>query len=102
MGASSLIAYRRFHFIDGAVNFTNGVVPLANESRAIIRLQHSARLPQVREGVEIVGTRGLSLCSQGKEKKSRQPKNRGRKIFEDSHFATPLCVNWQPELLAGE
>jgi hypothetical protein len=39
VGVPSLVTHRRLHFIDGAVNFANGAVPLADKSRAVVRLQ---------------------------------------------------------------
>src|ERR1035441_8120703 len=73
VGVPSLVAHRRLHFINGAVNFTNGAVPLANESRAVVRLQQFTRLPQVGEGMKVVGTLGQRRCSQCKEQESQQP-----------------------------
>ena len=73
VGIPSLVAHCRLHFIDGAVNFTNGAVPFADESRAVIRLQQFTRLPEVGEGMKVVGTLSQRRCSQCKEQKSQQP-----------------------------
>jgi hypothetical protein len=47
VGVPSLIAHRFTHFMDGAFNFLDCVVPGAGESRPGIRLQQLARFPQV-------------------------------------------------------
>jgi hypothetical protein len=73
VGVPSLVAHRRPHFVDGAVNFTNGAVPLANESRAVIRLQQFTRLPEVGEGMKVVRMLSKRRCSQCKEQESQQP-----------------------------
>ena len=75
VGVPSLVSHRRFHFLDGAFNFLDGMIPRAGKSRPVIRLQQFTRLPQVGEGMEIVGALGLSRRSQSKKQKSRQPKN---------------------------
>lgn len=67
VGVPSLVAHRRFHFFDGAVNFLDSMVPRADKSRPVIRLQQIARLPQVGESMEVVWTLGLSRRSQSKK-----------------------------------
>ena len=67
VGVPSLVADRCFHFLDGAVNFLDGVVPRTDKSRPVIRLQQLTRLPQVGEGMKIVRTLGLSRCSHSKK-----------------------------------
>jgi hypothetical protein len=47
VGIPSLIAHRRFYFLDGAVNFADGAIPLANGPRTVVRLQQLTRFPQV-------------------------------------------------------
>jgi hypothetical protein len=59
VGAFSLIVHRCFHFLDGAINFFDGVVALETASRAVVRLQQFTRLTQVGKGMKIVGTLGL-------------------------------------------
>jgi hypothetical protein len=71
MGVPSLITHRSSHFIDGAIDLPDGVVPRADESRPGIRLQQLTRFPQVGEGMEVTGMLGLSRRSQGKEQESR-------------------------------
>ena len=66
VGVPSLVAHRLTYFMDGAFNFFYGAVPRADKSRTAIRLQQFTRFSQVREGMEIAGTLGLSLCSQSK------------------------------------
>jgi len=68
---SSFIANRLSYFMDSAVNFLDGVVARANESRTIIRLQQIARFAKVGKGMKIVGTLGLSRRSQSKKQESR-------------------------------
>ncbi|MGA3162488.1 MAG: hypothetical protein ABSC77_14875 [Terracidiphilus sp.] len=75
VGISSLIANRCPYFIDGAVNFTDSAIPLADESRAIVRLQQRARFPEVGKSMEIMGALGLSRRSQSKKQESRQTEN---------------------------
>ncbi len=88
VGVPSLVAHRCSHFMDGAVNFLDGAVPRAGKSRPAVRLQQFARLPQVGKGMEIVGTLGLSRCSQSKEQESRQPENCCGKCLEHTHFSS--------------
>jgi hypothetical protein len=47
VGVPTLVAHRRTHFMDGAVNFLDGTVPRAHKSRTGIRLQKFTRFPQV-------------------------------------------------------
>ena len=88
VGVPSLFAHRFTHFMDGAVNFLDRVVPRADESRTGVRLQQFTRLPQVGEGMEIVGTLGLSRCSESKQQESRQPNSCCGKCFEHTHFSS--------------
>jgi hypothetical protein len=67
VGVPSLVAHRRFHFLDGAVNFLDGMIPRADKSRPVIRLQQFTRLPQVGESMKVTGMLGLSRRSQSKK-----------------------------------
>jgi hypothetical protein len=88
VGVPSLVAYRLTHFMDGAINFLDGAVPLETGSRSDVRLQQFTRFTQVGKGMEIVGTLGLCRRSQSKEQKSRQPEYGRGKFFEHTHFSS--------------
>jgi hypothetical protein len=47
VGIPSLVAHRLSHFMDGAFNLLDGMVPRAAKSRPAIRLQQFTRLTQV-------------------------------------------------------
>lgn len=88
MGIHSLVAHRCFHFLDGAVNFSDGLVPLETGTRADVRLQQFTRFPQVGKGMKIMGTLGLRRRPKNQEQKSRQPEYGSGKFFQHTHISS--------------